>query len=102
MATNEPALLNLMVIDPNQPPMPVTTDLSQNGIVFVPNGTHAEVRDRKFLKDGRLVEVYPASSFEMNRDGAVEMERIRITDPYHRKAEGWVLSQCLRRIVVFP
>jgi len=102
MATNETALLNLMVIDPNQPPMPVAADLSQNGIIFVPNGTHAEVRDRKFFRDGRLVEMYPASSFQMGRVGAVEMERITITDLSHRKAEGWVLSQCLRRAIVYP
>jgi hypothetical protein len=58
--------------------------------------------DRKFFRDGRLAEVYPASSLEMESDGAVEMERIRIMDSPHRNMEGWVLSQCLQRTVDLP
>jgi len=67
-----------------------------NGAVIVPNGTKARSLDHKYLKGGRLVEPYPANSYDMIRDGAVEVDLIEITEGPFQHSKGWVQGSCLR------
>jgi len=101
LATDERSLLELMTPDKIAAPRVVTSDGLQ-GVVSIPNGTKGRVVDRKIYRDGRLIDPYPTSRNEMERDGAVELERIRITEGPHKGVEGWVLSSVLRRTMVFP
>lgn len=72
----------------------------RQGLVFIRKGTGARYRSRKFLlKGGRLVDPYPANSIEMLRDGAIEVERIRIVDGPNKGLEGWVHPGDLRRVL---
>jgi hypothetical protein len=71
------AHLPLTLCTPNQ-------NASQDvpGLVHLREGTKAIAIDRKFLlPGGRLVEPYPASTYDMARDGAIEVVRLKITRP---------------------
>jgi hypothetical protein len=47
--------------------------------------------DRRFvLSEGRLIAPYPANTYDMARDGAVEIEKIKITSPPNEGLEGLV------------
>jgi hypothetical protein len=77
----------------NQPAPPITRQMVKEGIVLIPGGTRAIVIGRSFiLPGGRLVDPYSANTYDMARDGAVEVERIRITQPPNENLEGWVAS----------
>ena len=66
------------------------------GVILIPEGTKAVYTDRRFvLPGGRLVEPYAATVSDMARDGAVEVERIKITQPPYENLEGWVYTQLL-------
>jgi hypothetical protein len=68
-------------------------------LVFIPDETRGRYKDRKFLlKGGRLVDTYPASFFDMQRDEAVEVEKIRITEGPNNGLEGWVQANHLKRL----
>jgi hypothetical protein len=54
------------------------------------------MRDRKFLKGGELVDPYPANSYDMERDQAVEVVLFEITEGAKRGSRGWVQKSCLR------
>ncbi len=70
------------------------------GLVLVPDKTQAHYKDRKFLlPGGRLVEPYPANSFDMERDQAVEVERVRIIEGPRKGLEGWVRAGYLQRLL---
>ena len=70
-----------------------------SGLVRIPEGTKGVMTDRKFvLPGGRLVEPFPANTFDMARNGAVEVERIRITQPPSVGLEGWVYTGSLGRV----
>jgi hypothetical protein len=58
--------------------------------VFIETGTKANILDRKFLEDGNLVEPYAANSYDMERDGAVEVVLIKIQDGPKKNLEGWI------------
>jgi hypothetical protein len=77
---------------------PIPNDLGP-GLVRIPEGTRGTATGRMFvLPGGRLAEPYPANTFDMARDGAIEVERIRITQPPNRGLEGWVYTGSLRRV----
>ena len=85
-----PAYLNLV---------PVTSSVVKKGVILVPSGTRGISVGRSFiLPGGRLVQPYAANTFEMARDGAVEVERIRITQPPNENLEGWVVEGFLGRV----
>ncbi len=70
----------------------------KKGQVLVLNGTKASFINGKFLlRDGSLVDPYPTSRYQMERDGVFEVDRIRITDGPQRNLEGWVRSDDLQR-----
>ena len=70
------------------------------GLVFLPNGTKGVWKGRRFLLEGgRLVEPHPANSYDMIRDGAVEIERIRVTEGPQKGLEGWIPSDRLQRLL---
>jgi hypothetical protein len=74
---------------------PIPKDIGL-GLVRISEGTVGIVTDRKFvLPGGRLVEPYSANSFDMARDGAIEVQRLRFTDPPHTGLEGWLYSGSL-------
>jgi hypothetical protein len=69
------------------------------GLVRIFEGTKATVTGRMFvLPGGRLVEPYPSNTYDIARDGAVEIERIKITQPPNEGLEGWVYSGSLGRV----
>ena len=73
---------------------------SKHHLVFIPNQTRGIYKGQRFLlKDGRLVDPYPATFNDMERDGAVEVEKIRITEGPHKGIEGWVDPRCLKRLL---
>ena len=52
--------------------------------------------DRKFLRGGELVDPYPANSYDMERDRAVEVVLFEITEGAKRGLRGWVQKSFLR------
>jgi hypothetical protein len=81
-------------------PLPKDEAVLGNDLVLVSDKTRAHYKDRKFLlPGGRLVEPYSANSFDMERDEAVEVERVRIIEGPHKGLEGWVPAGCLQRLL---
>jgi len=69
-------------------------------LVLVPNETRGIYEGRSYLLGGgRLVDPYPANSYDMARDGAVEVERIRITEGPYKGLEGWTQTQDLHGLL---
>jgi hypothetical protein len=69
------------------------------GLVFIRKGTRGRYRGRRFLiKGDRLVEPYPANYYDMIRDGAIEVERIKIVEGPHKGLEGWAHPNDLQRL----
>ena len=93
----------LMLGELHLPPRAPRTTQPKKGQVLVINGTKAVSIGVKFLlKDGRLVDPYPTSGFEMEKDGVVQVERIRLTDGPQQDWEGWVRSDDLQRTCTGP
>jgi hypothetical protein len=77
---------------------PVPNDLGP-GLVRISEGTEGIVTNRQFvLPGGRLVEPYAANTYDMARDGAIEVERIKITQSPNVGLEGWVYTGSLGRV----
>jgi hypothetical protein len=82
------------LIDPHVPPPP------DGRAVLIPNGTKGTARDRKFLKDGKLVEPYAANTCKMLQDKAMEVEPFEVTEGPQRGVKGWVSISLLQRTAV--
>jgi hypothetical protein len=83
-------------------PLGVPSNTADGNLVFVPNKTKGIAKGRRFLlKDGRLIQPYPANTYDMLRDGAVEVERIKITEGSQRGLMGWLPSYYLQRLLTF-
>jgi hypothetical protein len=83
----------------NPIPRSITSAMVKNGLVLIPEGTRAIYMGRHFiLPGGRLVFPYASDTFDMARDGAVEVERVRITQPPNTNLEGWVETHFLGRV----
>jgi hypothetical protein len=65
-------------------------------VIGIPNGTKGRAVDRKFLRGRRLVDPYPANTYDMERDEAVEVVPFEVTEGPHRGTRGWVQSSFLR------
>jgi hypothetical protein len=90
-------LSNAFLCAPLHPP--VTSQIVKPGVVVIPEGTRAFYLGRSFiLPGGRLVAPYAANTYDMARDGAVEVERIRITQAPNENLEGWVEIHFLGRV----
>ena len=77
---------------------PITFQMITKGVPLIPEGTKATYMGRRFvLPGGRLVEPYAANEYDMARDGAIEVERIRITGPSRENLEGWIEIHFLGR-----
>jgi hypothetical protein len=75
----------------------ITAGMVQKGVVLIPEGARAEVIAEDYVfPGGRLVPHYSGSLFQRAKDGAVWVERIRITQPPQKNLEGWVATQFLR------
>ena len=70
--------------------------------IWLPNGTKGNMRDRKFLRRGQLVDPYSANSYDMERDRAVEVVLFRVKDGPHKDLEGWMPNRYLRPTVMMP
>jgi hypothetical protein len=70
--------------------------------IGLPNGTKAEILDRKFLRQGELVNPYSAGLYDMERDRAVEVVLLRVRGGLHVNLEGWMPNMYLRPTVVWP
>jgi hypothetical protein len=81
-------------------PPPITNNMIRKGVVLIPEGRRALSIGKWgiILPGGRLVDYYPATTYEMARDGAVEVEQIRIAQPPNENLEGWIVTQFLGRI----
>ena|SRR5436305_7531508 len=62
----------------------------------LPNGTKGLALERKFLRGGRLIDTYPANTFDMERDGAVEVVLFEVAEGPKRWSRGWVQASFLR------
>ena len=72
----------------------------RNHVAFIPNKTRGVFKGGYYLlKDGRLVTPYPANSYEMQRDGAIEVEKIKVTEGPQKGLEGWIPAQRLQRLL---
>jgi hypothetical protein len=58
--------------------------------ISVPNGTKGRMLERRFLRGSRLVDPYPASENDMERDGALEVAMFEITEGPQRGLKGWI------------
>lgn len=70
--------------------------------VFIPNGTKANIQNRQFLQDGKLVEPYAANSYDMQKNRAIEVESVKIKDGPHRELQGWLPKRFLYPTVMMP
>ena len=71
----------------------------KKGMLVIPDGTQAISEGRSFvLPGGRLTAPYSANAYDMVRDGAIEVERVRITERPNEGLEGWVQHQFLGRV----
>ncbi len=86
LALDLPAL-NALISSSTPPP---------GNTIRIPNGTKGRAVDRKFLRGGRLVDPYPANTYEMERDGAIEVVLFEVTEGPHRGSRGWVQASFLR------
>lgn len=62
----------------------------------IPNGAKGLMLDRKFFKGDRLVDPYPANSFDMEKDSAIEVALFEVTEGPKRGAKGWLRMSLLR------
>src|SRR5260370_40863175 len=78
---------------------PVTSQMIKKGVVLIPGKTKAKYMGRSFvLPGGSLVEPYAANTYDMARDGAVEVEKIKITQQPNKNLEGWIEIHFLTRV----
>lgn len=95
--TGSAMLMQMQLCQPRQTPF--ASQMINKGVVLIPEGTKAMYLEERFiLPGGRLVEPYAANTFDMARDGAVEVEKIRITQPPNKDLEGWVEIHFLGRV----
>lgn len=75
----------------------------RNHFVFAPNQTRGIARGYRYLlPGGRLVDPYPANSYDLQRDNAIEVEKIRITGGPSKGVEGWAPTHaCQRLLTIF-
>ena len=98
VATNEDGLRALSEMNAAASDAPKREVRSR--LVFIPNETRGRYMGRKFLlSGGRLVDPYPANSYDMQRVEAVEVEKIKITEGPSKGLEGWVRSNQLKRLL---
>ena len=67
-----------------------------SNVIRVANGTRGLALKRKFLRGGKLVNPYPANTYDMERDRAVEVVMFELTDGPNRGSRGWVKASFLR------
>jgi hypothetical protein len=92
-------LVYVQLCNPASNLVPVTSQMVKKGVILIPQRTTAISVGQSFiLPGGRLVQPYAANTFEMARDGAVEVERIRIMQPPNENLEGWVVEDFLGRV----
>jgi hypothetical protein len=86
LAPDLPTLNALMAVNAGSP----------SNVIPVPNRTKGLALERRFLRGGNLVDPYPASSHDMERDGAVEVVLFEVTEGPNRGSKGWVQASFLR------
>ena len=83
----------------NTPRPPITSEMVTKGVTQLSEGTKAVVMDRRYvLPGGRLVVPYPVNTYDLARDGVIEVEKIKITQPPTEGLEGWVQTDFLARV----
>jgi hypothetical protein len=81
-------------------PSEIPTNTADDKLVFVHNKTRGIAKGRRFLlQGGRLVQPYPANTYDILRDGAVEVERIKITEGPQKGLIGWLPSHYVQRLL---
>jgi len=65
-------------------------------VIAIPNGTKGRVLQRRYLKGGKLVMPYSANSYDMERDGAIEVALFEVSEGPKRGVKGWVQASFLR------
>ena len=80
-------------------PIRISSSNVEPGLVLIPEQTRALSMSRRYiLPGGVLVDPYPANTYDEARDGAVGVEKVRITQPPFKGLEGWVWGGSLGRI----
>ena len=69
---------------------------------LIPRRAKANIQNRQFLQDGKLVDPYPANSYDMQRNRAIEVVFVEIKDGPHRDIQGWMPLRYVRPTVVMP
>src|ERR1022692_3598319 len=86
----------IKILDCYQTMRHITDGMIKKGVVLIPEGTRAEVTAESYVfPDGRLVSHYSGTLFQSAKDGAVPVERIRITQAPQKNLEGWVEAHFL-------
>lgn len=70
--------------------------------VFLQTGTKVAILKRRFLQNGQLVEPYPANSYDMQRNLAVEVIYVAVRDGQYQRVQGWLPHYCCRPTVILP
>ena len=70
--------------------------------VLVSPGTKLRVLDRKFLQQGQLLDPYPANTYDMQRNRALEVDFVRVKEGPQRNLKGWVPSGYLQGLYPMP
>jgi hypothetical protein len=90
---------NAVFIAPDLPTLSVLLGAETSvpaAAISIQNGTKGRVRDRKFFKSDRLVDPYPATGFDMERDRAIEVVLFEITEGPKSGVKGWIRMSLLR------
>jgi hypothetical protein len=89
-----------MMSSPFGTPSDIWPNTADDKLVFVPNHTRGIARGERFLlKGGRLVIPYSANSYDLQRDGAMEVEGIEIMEGPHKGVMGWAPVNYFQRLL---
>jgi hypothetical protein len=89
-----------MMLSPFGTPSNIWPNTADNKLVFVPNKTRGIARGERFLlKGGRLVIPYSANTYDLQRDGAMEVEGIEITEGPQTGVMGWAPVNYFQRLL---
>lgn len=82
-----------------KPRQQLIPQMIRKGTVLIAEQTKGIFLRRSFLLPNRhLVAPYAANSFDMARDGVIEVEKVRITEGPNRDLEGWIETSLLTRL----
>jgi hypothetical protein len=93
LATNEEGL---KLIGDSGPDL----NLPSDSIILLSRGTRSHAKQLMYLMpDGRMVDPYPTTPNDMERNHVIVVERVRVVEGPSKGAEGWVRSDSMGHIL---